>query len=83
MLRAHADVDVVVMPATTDPAPLHREMTVEDYRYTLPASLTGAPAVVFPMGSADGLPIAVQVVAARWRDDVALAAAIAIEAAHP
>ncbi len=79
MLRAHADVDVVVMPATTDPAPLHREMTVEDYRYTLPASLTGAPAVVLPMGSAGGLPVAVQVTAARWDDDIALAAAIAIE----
>ncbi|MBU6333553.1 MAG: amidase [Chloroflexi bacterium] len=50
--------------------------------YTLPYSLTGQPAVSVPAGlSDDGLPIGVQVVAARWRDDLAVAAAAVIEAA--
>ena len=82
MLRAHAEVDVVVMPVTSTIAPRHRPMETLDYRFTFPASLTGAPAVVVPMGTGDGLPVAVQVLAHRWRDDVALRAAEAIESAE-
>ena len=45
-------------------------------------SLLGAPAVSVPVGTgADGLPISVQVVAAPWRDGVALRVAAALEAA--
>ena len=36
-----------------------------------------------PTGLAEGLPMGVQVVAPRWREDLALAAAEAIEAAYP
>ncbi|MEO6467610.1 MAG: amidase [Acidimicrobiia bacterium] len=79
MLRAHAEVDVVVMPVTATPAPLHRPMETLDYLFTFPASLTGAPSVVVPTGTSAGLPVAVQVVAHRWRDDLALRAAAAIE----
>ncbi len=81
MLRAYAEVDVVVMPVTPTTAPLHRSMETLDYIFTLPASLTGAPAVVVPMRPSNGLPAAVQVVAHRWQDDVALRAAGTIEAA--
>ncbi len=82
MLRATAAVDLVVMPAAPIVAPTHRPMEPSDYIYTLPASLTGAPAVVVPYGSDEaGLPVAVQIVAARWRDDLALAAGIALERA--
>jgi amidase len=79
MLRATKDIDVVVMPATRTPAPLHRAMDNLDFIYTLPASLTGAPAVVVPVGAVDALPIAVQVVAPPWRDDVAVRVAMALE----
>ena len=82
MLRAHAEVDVVVMPVTPTTAPLHRPMETLDYLFTFPASLTGAPAVVVPTGTSDGVPVAVQVVADRWRDDVALRVAEAIESAQ-
>ena len=82
MLRAHAEVDVVVMPVTSTIAPRHRPMETLDYLFTFPASLTGAPAVVVPTGTSDGVPVAVQVVAHRWRDDVALRAAEAIESAQ-
>ncbi|TCZ60961.1 amidase [Roseicella aquatilis] len=43
----------------------------------------GLPSVSVPTGVADGLPMGVQVVAPRWREDLALAAAEAIEAAFP
>jgi amidase len=44
-------------------------------------SLTGWPAVVVRAGtSPDGMPIAVQLVARPWRDDVTLAAATLVEA---
>ncbi len=79
MLRAHADVDVVVMPVAPATAPSHRDMKTSDYIFTMPASLTGAPAVVVPLGLDAGLPVAVQVVAHHWRDDIALRAASAIE----
>jgi Asp-tRNA(Asn)/Glu-tRNA(Gln) amidotransferase A subunit family amidase len=80
MLDAHRDVDVVVLPATASVAPLHRAMADDDYVFTLPASLTGAPAAVVPVAAEDGLPVAVQVVAHRWRDDVALRVAEILEA---
>ena len=82
MLRAHAEVDVVVMPVTSTIAPQFRPMETLDYLFTFPASLTGAPAVVVPTGMSDGVPVAVQVVADRWLDDVALRAAEAIESAQ-
>ena len=43
----------------------------------------GLPSVSVPTGLVDGLPMGVQVVAPRWREDLALAAAEAIEAACP
>jgi amidase len=82
MLQATRTVDVIVMPATPDVAPPHRPMTATDYVFLLPASLTGAPAVVLPVASDNGLPIAVQVVAHRWHDHIALAAAQAVADSH-
>jgi amidase len=50
--------------------------------YTVPYSLTGWPCVVVRAGTAaGGLPVGVQIVAAPWREDVALALARQIEAA--
>jgi amidase len=55
---------------------------VDPTSFTTPHSLTGWPAATVRCGtSAGGLPIGLQVVAHPWRDDVALAAARALEAA--
>ncbi len=75
-----ADWDVLLCPVTAGAAPEHRRMAANDYLYTLPFSLTGQPALSVPAGWADGLPLGVQIVARRWRDDVALAVGQALEA---
>ncbi len=70
--------DVIVSPATAGPAP--EGTSVDDFLYALPYSLTGWPCVVVRAGaSSEGLPIAVQVIARPWREDVALAVARRIE----
>jgi amidase len=82
MLRFMTDYDAVITPPAADVAPKHRALTGQDFIYTLPWSLTGQPACVVPVAaSAGGLPIAVQVIARRWRDDVALAVAASVESA--
>lgn len=48
-------------------------------RFTVSVNLLGLPAVALPAGTADGLPLGIQVVAARYREDVALGAAQVIE----
>lgn len=83
MLRASANFDVVISPVVADTAPTHRPMTGEDYVYTLPWSLTGWPAISLPFGcdAATGLPLAVQIAAPRWHDELVLAVASALEQA--
>ena len=49
----------------------------------LATPLLGLPSVSVPTGLAGGLPMGVQVIAPRWREDLALDAAEAIEAACP
>ena len=43
-----------------------------------PFSLTGWPVAVVRAGTADGLPVGVQIAAQPWREDVALALAARI-----
>jgi len=83
VLVATAGIDVVICPAAAEPAPPWREWSETDYQWTLPWSLTGAPAVVVPVGTQGGLPVAVQVVGRPWQDHVALAAARCVEAFAP
>jgi len=83
MLVVTAGIDVVICPAAAESAPPWREWTETDYQWTLPWSLTGAPAVVVPVGAQGGLPVAVQVVGRPWQDHVALAAARRVEAFAP
>ena len=53
---------------------------LESFSYTMTWNLSGWPAAVVRAGwMPGGLPIGVQVVARPWREDVALAAAEAIE----
>jgi amidase len=49
----------------------------------LAISMLGLPGLAVPTGQADGIPVGVQLVAARFREDVCLAAAEVIEARCP
>jgi amidase len=78
--------DLVLCPTFAGPAPLHGQTrppgTPEPTGYTTPFSLAGWPAATVRAGtSPEGLPIGVQLAAPPWRDDAALAAAAAVEAA--
>lgn len=81
MTLAAADFDVIMAPVTVGVAPLFRPVRADDYVFTLPWSLTGWPAISLPAGSdpATGMPIAVQVIARRWWDHVAIAVASHLE----
>lgn len=81
--RGAATVDVLLSPVVTDVAPRRRAIGPDDYAFTLPWSLTGWPAASVPMGldDATGMPLAVQVIAPRWHDEVVLAVAATLERA--
>ncbi len=80
MLVAAQEFDVLLTPSADGPAPLARPLDEHDYRWTLAWSLTGWPALSLPWGSsAEGLPIALQVVGRRWEDHVVVAVAQALE----
>jgi amidase len=81
LIRFMADYDLILTPVAERPATPH-DTAAGWIPYTLPYSLTGWPAAVVRAGTdPHGLPIGVQLVAQPWRDDVALAAAQAIERA--
>ena len=76
----------LLSPVFAGPAPAHGALAnhagVDPTSFTTPHSLTGWPAATVRCGSSpEGLPIGMQVVARPWRDDVALAAALALERA--
>ena len=89
--RVFGEVDVLLSPTTacTAPAlpasvwkdglldePLLRKVTA----YSFPANLVGLPAVTVPAGTdGDGMPIGLQVMAARGREDLVLRVAAALE----
>jgi amidase len=53
--------------------------TVRSMRMAIAVNTLGLPAVALPVGARDGLPQAVQVIGARYREDLCLDAAAAIE----
>ena len=64
MAACFAEADVLIMPATTCPAP--DGATTGDPAFNSPWSYTGLPAVSFPTGQfVDGLPLALQLVGAK------------------
>jgi Asp-tRNA(Asn)/Glu-tRNA(Gln) amidotransferase A subunit family amidase len=78
----------VICPVTPGCAPFHggwpgAELGHDSYQafnHLHVFALGGAPAAVVPIGSENGIPIGVQIVGQPWREDVALAAARALDA---
>jgi aspartyl-tRNA(Asn)/glutamyl-tRNA(Gln) amidotransferase subunit A len=90
MLKLFADVDVILAPATPCTAPMigQRTLMFGDQEipvranlgvYTQPISFIGLPVAAVPVPLSP-LPIAVQIIAPPWREDVALRVAHALEA---
>ena len=81
MLDYFGDHDVLICPVNADIAVPHN--TTEDltgYSYTTAFNLTGWPGTVVRTGtSKSGLPIGTQIIAAPFREDVALAVAFWLE----
>jgi amidase len=76
--------DVILAPACSQPAIPHGTSTLDanfrGFSYTMAYNVAGWPAAVVRCGeSAEGLPIAVQVIAGPWREDRVLAVALALE----
>jgi 1-carboxybiuret hydrolase len=89
VLELFAEVDAILAPATPCPAPLIGQQTfvvggvempvrANLGLYTQPISFIGLPVVVVPVPLSP-LPIGVQIIAAPWREDVALRIAHALE----
>jgi len=78
-----ADYDAILCPpshALARPHGASHEDSFDDWSYATIHNLLGWPGVSVRAGtSADGLPVGVQVVAAPWREDIALALALKIE----
>jgi amidase len=80
MLQFFADCHAVLCPVDAHPAPPYRDRDPKRFDYTLPFSLLGWPVVTVRAGAAKtGMPIGVQLAAKPWRDDIALALAMAVE----
>lgn len=86
--RFHSQYDILLTPTTPTAAPsldlVYGTPSHDRYRravpFTLPFNLTGQPACSIPCGlTASGLPIGLQVVAARHREDLVLRAASLLE----
>ena len=90
-MAAFDDFDLLLAPATPVPAPRHDEERIVINGaemptrpnlgvLTQPISAIGLPVVAAPLRAACGLPIAVQLIAPPWREDLAFAAAARLEA---
>jgi Asp-tRNA(Asn)/Glu-tRNA(Gln) amidotransferase A subunit family amidase len=91
VLRLFEHVDTILAPATPCVAPPIGQKTFmlngqevplrpNIGIYTQPISFIGLPVVAVPVPQPSGMPIAVQIIAAPWREDVALRIAHDLEA---
>jgi amidase len=76
--------DVILSPVYIHPALPHGASILEGnfhgFSHTMAHNVSGWPAAVVRCGvSTTGLPIAVQIAAAPWREDIALAVALRLE----
>jgi 1-carboxybiuret hydrolase len=89
VLELFDQVDVILAPATPGPAPAigQQSFVLDGVEtpvranlgiFTQPISFVGLPVVAVPV-PLDPLPVGVQIIAAPWREDVALAVAAALE----
>lgn len=91
MARFHRDHDVLVTPMLPLTAFAAGRNVPDDggdwvcwTPFTFPFNMTQQPAASVPCGfGADGLPVGLHVVAAKWRDDLVMRVASAFEAACP
>jgi aspartyl-tRNA(Asn)/glutamyl-tRNA(Gln) amidotransferase subunit A len=75
MAACFAEADVLIMPATTSPAP--DPTTTGDPAFNSPWSYTGLPAASFPTGQfIDGLPLSLQLVGAKGAEAELLAVSV-------
>ncbi|TGD98306.1 AtzE family amidohydrolase [Methylobacterium nonmethylotrophicum] len=92
VLALFDEVDVILAPCTPCRAPRIGQATIELDGVTVPArpnigvftqpiSFIGLPVAAVPVRVGEGLPLAVQVIAAPWREDLALRVAASLEAA--
>jgi amidase len=86
MTRFLRHYDVILCPAYIHAALPHgesiRDENFRGFSHTMAFNVAGWPGVVVRCGeSSTGLPIAVQVVAAAWREDIALRVALWLEEA--
>jgi amidase len=65
--------------AGTDLASGQVAQTIRGMRMALAVNALGLPAVALPVGTGDGLPQVVQVIGPRYREDLCLDAAAALE----
>lgn len=91
MARFHRDYDVLVtpmLPLTAFAAGRNVPDDADDWvtwtPFTFPFNMTQQPTASVPCGFGDdGLPVGLHVVAAKWRDDLAMRVSSAFEAACP
>jgi amidase len=83
---------LIVMPISSlRPVPLDYDQQGDEavarmltsHHPMLAISMLGLPGLAVPTGQADGVPVGVQLVAGRFREDICLAAAEVVEARYP
>jgi 1-carboxybiuret hydrolase len=90
VVKLFADVDAILLPATPCSAPKLGQTTMTIGRqemlvrpnlgiFTQPISFIGLPVALAPIHTKGAMPLGVQIVAAPWREDVALRVAFELE----
>jgi amidase len=84
------DTPIILAPVSIRPTPpvnadlsgeaALRRMFLNDFRFISAINVLGLPSAVTPVGLAAGLPVGAQLIASRYREDLCLDAAAAIEA---
>ena len=90
VLALFRDTDIILAPCAPGPAPRIGQVSMElagatmNIRaslgiYTQPLSIIGLPVVAAPIAQAGKLQLGIQIIAAPWRESLALRAAYALE----